>query len=135
MIAAAFAAWLLWRTWRHRTRLKREAMSELARISQAWSDHGDSHRLTQELSVLLRRVYISACPRAGIAGATGERWLHLLDRSVETRQPFSAGEGRVLAKAPYSPAVAVDADALLKLCEQAIRSLATKRRRRRCAGA
>jgi hypothetical protein len=71
-----------------------------------------------ELSVLLRRVAISASPRVKAAGLTGRQWLAFLDSSVKS-EPFTEGIGQLLADAPYrkTPPTELEIFQLIDLCE------------------
>ena len=79
----------------------------------------------QQLSILLRRVSISAFPRNEVAGLTGKRWLEFLDRILDG-QPFSQGPGTVLLDEPYKPMVHEDLDAVFELSERWINALPKK---------
>jgi hypothetical protein len=68
--------------------------------------------------VLLRRVAVSRHPRAQVASLTGRRWLEFLD-SVSGDTGFSGGPGRILADAPYNPALRPDnIPDLIDLCRR-----------------
>lgn len=95
----------------------RAAMKEFDRITVDYRTHNDAIKLSQQLSILLRRIAISVMPRSEVAGLTGEMWLEYLDKlSGETI--LCSDSGRQLLQAPYRAGVAVDADALLATCKQ-----------------
>lgn len=73
--------------------------------------------MIRELSVLLRRVTISAYPRDEAASLTGVAWLQFLDKPLGAT-PFATGAGRILLDAPYRRAVtAAEVEPLFQLCE------------------
>lgn len=78
----------------------------------------DNAQKLTELSALLRRVAISATPRAQTAGLTGQAWLAFLDSSLKDA-PFTTGVGRCLADAPYrqSAPSELEISQLISLCE------------------
>ncbi|MBF0462580.1 MAG: DUF4381 domain-containing protein [Magnetococcales bacterium] len=114
---------LLWRRAR-RNRLRKTALAELDRLVAAYATHQDDHRLTGELSALLRRVCLAPLwPAAAtvqeVAGLTGVAWLHFLDQTLPD-QPFTQGPGRWLVSLPFqrlSPALPEEErTALIALC-------------------
>ena len=113
------AAWLTV-ILRNRGRLRREALSALAEISQRHTGSGDGHELCQSLSTLLRRVSLSLYPRSQVASLTGQEWLEFLQGNLpdDPAQSFIRGPGRVLAEAPYNPGAEVDAHRLLEICRR-----------------
>jgi hypothetical protein len=102
--------------------IKSISHTQFRKLCDAYRQHEDAHRLVQELSMLLRRISISLCPRAAAAGLTGEAWLQFLDRIAGSDQ-FMQGPGRVLIDAPYRPLAEVDTEALLVLCSTWINKL------------
>ena len=119
LVIAIVAGALVWRHWRRRGLLRRTALAELARVREAFRAHGDAHRLSRELSVLLRRVCVARFPRQEAAGLAGDAWLAFLDRGLAGSPQaggFARGAGRVLATGPYDPGVEPGAEALLDLC-------------------
>ncbi len=122
-LAIAALAW-----WHHRRgrgrrlHLRRVAAEELARLRAEHAAHRDGARLARDLSILMRRVALTLLPRTEAAGLHGDAWLALLDR-LAARPAFCSGPGRVLAVAPYRPAIEVDAEALLAACEHVIAAL------------
>jgi len=122
---AALAVWL-YRRPRRRKAPRRLALRELEQIRRSYAGHRDPRRLAAELSVLLRRTAISLFPRAEVAGLTGEAWLGYLDGVLGDGR-FAHGVGRQLVSAPYRPAAAIDAEALLTLCREWIERLPNTR--------
>lgn len=119
--------WFVWYRVQ-RNRLRKAALSELDRLVTAHATHQDDHRLTGELSALLRRVCLSPLWRPKgtgvqpdhIAGLTGEAWLHFLDQTWPER-PFSTGVGRQLIALPFQqpttpPLEEKERAALIALC-------------------
>ena len=102
-----------WRRWR----LRRMALGQLQHLFA----NSSSQELAAELSLLLRRLALSAYPREQVAGLHGEAWLNFLDRSGATDQ-FSRGPGRLLLDAPYREAAdEFPAKVLQELTEQWVR--------------
>ena len=95
----------------------RAAMKEFDRITGDYHAHKDSTRLSQQLSVLLRRIAISIMPRSEVAGLTGEMWLEYLDK-LSGQTILCSEIGRQLLQAPYRAGMTVDGDALLATCKQ-----------------
>jgi hypothetical protein len=117
--------WLLLR-WLRRGRVRRAARAALEHLFAEYRRHGDDRRLLRELSVLLRRIALSRFPRRDIARLSGAPWLAFLDRPLEgsrLAEGFSRGPGQVLAEGPYTPAAALDAAALQRLCRAWLRRL------------
>ena len=102
--------------------IKSISHAQFRRLCDAYRQHHDAHRLVRDLSMLLRRISISLCPRSAAAGLTGEAWLQFLDRIAATDQ-FMQGPGRVLIDAPYRRLAELDAEALLALCSAWINNL------------
>lgn len=76
----------------------------------------------RQLSVLLRRICLSAYPRQDSASLVGDAWLRFLDQPLGN-QGFSQGPGSVLIDAPYRPDADVDFDALCALSQEWIMAL------------
>lgn len=95
----------------------RAAMKEFDRITKDYRTHRDSTKLSQQLSILLRRIAISIMPRSEVAGLTGEIWLEYLDKLCG-RTILCSEAGRQLLQAPYRAEMAVDGDVLLETCKQ-----------------
>ena len=118
--------------WRHRQqRIRRSAINmakrELAGLQGEYDVHQDARQFVADLSILLRRLSISAFPRTESASLTGEAWLRFLD--VPLPEPaFTTGPGRVLIEAPYRPEVSTaELQPLVTLCELWIERLATRK--------
>lgn len=114
--ATLVATWKFVRHWRV-NRYRREALTELDRITQAAPD-----QLATRLSSLVRRTALAAFPREQIAPLSGSAWLAFLDRTLDGTE-FSRGVGRWLASAPYTRAKPDDGQrtALVELTRRWIR--------------
>jgi len=102
---------LVWQ-WHARHRARRAALAELTRIESNYHAHGDTHRLTRELSRLARRMALALDPTRAGAAATGVNWLDHLDRLHRDRTSDDLIK-TALTVAPYRPIEMVDGDALL----------------------
>lgn len=113
-----FGLCLRWLYRRYRVaRRRRKILAELLHL--AGRDSGPE--LVAEVSALLKRVALARFPRAQVASLTGSGWLEFLDRSGGGGR-FTGGPGSVLAEGPYAPASDFDAEELLALAGDWIRS-------------
>ena len=127
---AAIAGLWWWRTRHRRLSAGTAARREIERLRRAAHEMGPA-LLAQELSVLLRRAAVSFYPRTDAAAITGENWLRFLDQPL-TGQPFSTGQGRLIAELPYRRVVtATEAGPLLDLCAQWVEAAARGAGRKR----
>jgi len=116
---------------RRRQRILRSAINlarqELVSLQGEYDVHQDARQFIADLSILLRRLSISAFPRRSAASLTGEAWLQFLDAPLQ--QPaFTKGPGRILIEAPYRPEVrSVELQPLIAVCRQWIEKLADKK--------
>ena len=93
-------------------------------LQSAFDDSGDARQYAADLSVLLRRLSISAFPRTESASLTGENWLQFLDSCMQG-SPFTEGPGRILLDAPYRAELKnEELPPLLEACEQWIDGVA-----------
>jgi len=97
---------VLWRYWRNQGRLRRQALSELKHIVTEYRELSNEQKLVNRLSVLLRRLSLSAYPGSHSAGLTGQAWLRFLDdvnrnNSKTRNMPFSTPSGKLLITVPY----------------------------------
>ena len=123
---------LIWNKVRRRGRLKKQCLTLLRQLTERFKHKGDEQQLIADLSILLRRVAISAYPRQKVAALTGNEWLRFLDKTLTddgTGKVFSEGAGRVLLEAPYNPDCRVDCNALTGLIRQWISRNTDSRRR------
>ena len=123
--AVGLGLWLRRRRIQKQRSAKLLSLRHLQTMRNAFAEHGDCQRLTQELSALLRRATISVYDREDTASLTGEAWLKFLDKNLGDRR-FSQGPGRLLMEAPYQRRPSGDVSDLLRLCEAWIRSLPDK---------
>ncbi len=119
---------LVWWWYRRRQRIKRSAVNmarqELELLQSKYNTHRDARQTIADLSILLRRLSISAYPRTETASLTGEEWLQFLDRPL-TDTPFTRGAGRILVEAPYRPEVKEEElIPLIALCRRWIDNIA-----------
>jgi len=124
LLTISLCVWLYLRRRRRRLSAAYLAKLELKAVHERYRQNEDVRLLAGELSVLLRRMSISAYPREEAAGLTGENWLRHLDRPLPEK-PFTSGIGRILIDAPYRRNVRIDEiDSLFKLCETWIDAVA-----------
>lgn len=95
----------------------RAALKEFDRIAVEYDREKDTTMLSQQLSILLRRIAISIMPRKEVAGLTGELWLEYLDK-LSGQTILCSDTGRQLLQAPYRAGMTVDGDTLLVTCKQ-----------------
>lgn len=116
LIGAGVAVWFWKRYGMERRYLYKQALRELEHIENRFGRQDGERQALENLSVLLRRVAIARHPRAQVASLTGQRWLQFLD-GVTGGAEFSRGPGRILADAPYNPALRADnVSDLIDLC-------------------
>ena len=126
---AAVTVWFYLRRQRIRYSAVHLARVELDQLRARYLQHNDVKLLAGELSILLRRLSISAYPREETASLTGERWLQHLDRLLPDK-PFSSGAGRILIEAPYRRQVQInEIEPLFKTCADWIDAVADRKRR------
>ena len=123
IIAVLYYCWYL-----RKQRIKRSAVHlarlELESLQSDFQSHQDARKFIADLSILLRRLSISAFPRTETASLTGEDWLLFLDRPMQSTA-FSAGVGRILLDAPYKREIEEqELSPLIDLCGQWIDRLA-----------
>ena len=117
LLIIGLSVWLYLRRRRRRLSAGYLARVELSKLRERYLQHEDVRLLASDISILLRRLSISAYPREESASLTGERWLQHLDRPLP-ENPFTSGAGRILIEAPYRRNVRIDEiDPLFKLCE------------------
>lgn len=103
-----------------RPNVRKAALQELQRLQD---DHSlPTAKGVGELSILLRRISLSAYPHRESAGLVGVAWLRFLDQPLGNKG-FSLGPGSVLIDAPYRRDADVDFDALCALCREWIMAL------------
>lgn len=92
-----------------RNRYRWEAVAEWKQQAARLQDSGQRAAALTAMSVLLKRVALTAYPRREVASLHGHAWLAFLDRTTAT-QAYSNEEGAVLERVVYDPrsAAAVD---------------------------
>lgn len=123
---------LSWWWYRRRQKQRLSAIylagMELRHLRRQFAQEHDARQLVRDLSVLLRRVSISAFPRTETASLTGMAWLEHLDMPLQD-SPFSSGPGRLLVSAPYQNDVPLEqVEPLFELCESWIDAVARNNR-------
>ncbi len=89
-----------------RNRYRREALAELTQLENAAElarigDPATGDAVALGLSELLKRVALTAYPRADVAALSGPEWFAFLDRTGGTN--FASGLGATLERATYGP--------------------------------
>ncbi len=108
-----------WLVWKRRTRLRREALAELAQLRAGGLT---PHQVAMGTSVLLRRVSLAFDSELAQSTLLDEQWLARL----QALAPGLADDGRLrdaLLRAPYDSRVVFDVDALLGALERWLRAL------------
>lgn len=90
------------------------AVAAVDELDSAYLATGDTGRLVQDLSVLLRRIALTLETREQVASLGGEAWLQHLD-TLAGDTHFHTDLGRALLLAPYELDPEVDGKALLDL--------------------
>ncbi len=100
LLVLALTAWYGWRRYRN-NQYRRTARRTLQEILDRHSDHGDPARTLGALNSLLKAVALHTCPRAEVAGLSGERWRNFLnDGLAQARSPLRFPEAVARAHAP-----------------------------------
>ena len=111
LIAAVAAGCVLY----YRARHRRAALAAVRGVTVELESGAEPVACLQRLSTILRRYAITvANDRSDAAGLTGERWLDYLDSRWE-RAAFAAGNGRLLATAPYARPASVGRETAVEL--------------------
>jgi len=108
--------WLRWKP------VKTISLSELARIRADKLGGLDEQRVSQQISILLRRTVISYCGRINSAGVTGQNWVEQL-RQLAGIECFNTEQKEWLSIGQYQPSARCDTEELLQSCETWIRAL------------
>ena len=119
------AAYIWW--YRNPTvRAYRVARKEFIHLREQHLAAQDDVTLVKDLSVLLRRYALAVFGRPRVASLIGTSWMIFLNETGKTLG-FTEGAGKVLQTVPYGGRDPVEAQALLTLVEQWMK---TNRRRR-----
>lgn len=133
MVIGLIALTYIYKYLKKRKQFSRLALGEFENVTARFNSQGDTHKLLEDLSMLLRRVSISAFPDKYTAGMTGEAWLQFLDEVVSqssSRQrpiQFSSPLGQSLITGPYQKQLSLgqqDIQQLLALCREWIQTVA-----------
>jgi len=113
---------------RRKSLIKRQALTEFARIKSTYQADLNQKALVTSLSKLLRRAAISAYPVSECASLSGKSWLNWLDKQLpKSDMSFSKGPGYLLTEFIYSDATHTnDINDLLKLTQQWLQQLPAK---------
>ncbi|SAK66759.1 DUF4381 domain-containing protein [Caballeronia ptereochthonis] len=96
---ALACAWIAWR--RHeKSRYRREALAELARIEARLSDEATRAAALAQIAPLVKRTALAAAPREQVAALSGASWLAYLRK---THTAFDDESGVLLYMASYAP--------------------------------
>ncbi|KXU88971.1 hypothetical protein CR51_33745 [Caballeronia megalochromosomata] len=96
---ALVAAWLAWRA-HERSRYRREALAELARIETKLGEKATRASALAEIAPLIKRTALAAAPREHVAALSGPSWLAYLKK---THGAFDDESGALLYTASYAP--------------------------------
>ena len=102
-----------------RRRVRRQALRELAHIESDYAVSGDPGRTLERVSILLRRVAVTAFPDRRIAGLAGAAWASWIRRTGP--RDLEAGAVSALVHGPYSRSPQVPAPAVLRAARSWIR--------------
>ena len=111
--------------WLRRKPVKTLSLVELARIRADMDKGLDRQRVSQQISILLRRTVISYCGRASGASVTGESWVERL-RQLSGVECFTSEQNQWLSIGQYQVSAECDLEAMLGSCENWIRALPRK---------
>lgn len=132
LVAGLVAVTYIYKYLKKRKQFSRLALGEFDSVTAQFHSQGDAHKLLEDLSILLRRISISAYPDKHAAGMTGEAWLQFLDEVVlqSSSKPwptkFSSPLGQSLITGPYQKQLSLgqqDIQQLLLLCQQWIQTV------------
>ena len=108
--------------WLHWKPVKTLSLRELERIRAEMLNGLDPQRVSEEISILLRRTVISLCGRANGASSTGKNWVEQL-KQLSGDECFTAEQNEWLSSGQYAPSARCDLQAMLHSCENWIRAL------------
>ncbi|MGH1461030.1 MAG: DUF4381 domain-containing protein [Neptuniibacter sp.] len=99
---------------------RREAMQELLRIEQQYSEHQDKQLLVVECNTLMKRLALTLYPRSQVAALSGQQWLAFL-RNSSGKLDISHLD--ILIHGPYQASVELSSDDLIQSCRQWIKQV------------
>lgn len=124
LLALLVIAVIAFFVWRHKTKqnnYRAQAQQQLDSIYANYQQSENTAAFLHEVSVLLRRVALTAYPNSFNASIKGQAWLDWLDHicPIDTKNPqslFNSPCGEQLLTASYQKNPTVDAAALYNLC-------------------
>jgi len=107
--------------WRRNT-YRRQALADLARISQSLKDSATYATYLPQLPQLVKRAAIAAYGRRTVAAFHGEPWLTFLNKKVN-REIFNGEAGQLLLACSWQPAarLAAFSPAEIKTLQKVVR--------------
>ncbi len=118
LLGLALLGLFIWLWRRHRLRLQRAALRELAAVAEQDDDFA---RCAGEVNRLLKRYALVCFPREEVAGLSGSQWLAFLRDHGDEHIFFRAG--KLFENTPYQRhATSGDVDLLFEFAENWIRS-------------
>ncbi|SAL42061.1 hypothetical protein AWB71_02178 [Caballeronia peredens] len=102
LLFVAIALACAWHAWRRydKSRYRREALAELARIEAQLNDDATRAAALAQIAPLVKRAALAAAPRERVAALSGAAWLAYLRR---TQGAFDDESGALLYEASYAP--------------------------------
>ncbi|VAW75560.1 hypothetical protein MNBD_GAMMA12-2760 [hydrothermal vent metagenome] len=114
---------LVWLFFRYRKkRVLYFSLRNLEKLFKRYQSDYDASGFARDISVLLKRIYMTVGNRAVVAGLSGKKWLTVLDEGLDD-EPFTKGIGQILVSAPYQKTADFDVQLLYVLCRKRIESL------------
>jgi len=120
LLTIVIISWVIFRY--RKKRVVHFANRTLVKLFSRYKQDQDASRFARDISILLKRIYLTIGNRSTIAGLSGKKWLNLLDQGFEDT-PFATGIGQVLVTAPYQEKADFDVDSLYALCHRRIETL------------
>ncbi|HTF95237.1 MAG TPA: DUF4381 domain-containing protein [Cellvibrio sp.] len=121
LLVVAVIAFAVWRYKNRQNSYRLLAQQQLDIIYKNYQGTGNAAAFLHEISVLLRRVALTAHPTSFNASIKGQAWLDWLDRvcpadKKNQQSLFNSTCGEQLLTASYQKNPAIDATALYHLC-------------------
>jgi hypothetical protein len=143
LLVAIVAITYIYKYLKKRKQFSKVALQEFNSVAEQFKTQADSQKLIEDLSMLLRRITISAFPDKHVAGMTGGAWLKFLDEVASQSSPqqmptkFDSPLGQCLITGPYQKHVSLgqqEIQQLLALCQQWIQTVARQAHPQPAAG-
>ncbi|MEM9532032.1 MAG: DUF4381 family protein [Pseudomonadota bacterium] len=112
-VLLVFFAYMLWRRWQQRRRV-RELAAELTVIDERWQRDGGDAEAAAAISVYLRRLFAHVGENPAAAAVTGQAWVDLLSSPQDLDPKLKQAAGQ-LTEAPYRRQASADVESLLLL--------------------